>query len=151
MRLKRRNSGFPTLNTAALPDLIFTVLFFFMIVTHMRSTDVKVKYTVPQGTELSKVQHKSAITYLYIGKDAKGNTQLQLNDQVVTMAELPTALEEAREDLSPDDEEYQTVSIKADRDTPLDVIAKVKAAISYANTLNVSYGATETKSLNHKP
>ncbi len=30
----------PSLNVASMPDLIFTVLFFFMIVTHMRSVEV---------------------------------------------------------------------------------------------------------------
>ena len=56
------------LNTAALPDLIFTVLFFFITVTHMRQVTLKVKYRVPEGTELTKLTKKSAITHIYIGK-----------------------------------------------------------------------------------
>ena len=44
----------PGLNTASLPDLIFSVLFFFMIVTHMRKETLKVQYRVPQGTELTR-------------------------------------------------------------------------------------------------
>lgn len=47
--MKRRRRQVPDLNTAALPDLIFTVLFFFMIVTHLRDVELKVKYSVPQG------------------------------------------------------------------------------------------------------
>ena len=58
----------PGLNTAALPDLIFTVLFFFMIVTHMRDVDPQVRYQVPQGTELQKLNHKSSVSYIYIGR-----------------------------------------------------------------------------------
>lgn len=144
MRLRRRNrKGVPTLNTASLPDLIFTVLFFFMIVTHMRNNDVKVKYEVPKGTELSKVQHKSAITYLYIGKDKNGETQIQVDDEVVTIENLAGALMEAKERMSMEEQEYHTVSVKADRDTPLSVIAKVKAALSLAGTLQVNYNATE--------
>ena len=60
---KRRKYEVPGLNTASLPDLIFTVLFFFMIVTHMQKVAVKVKYQVPQGTELTRLTKKSA--YLY--------------------------------------------------------------------------------------
>ena len=52
-QFKRREREVPGLNTASLPDLIFTVLFFFMIVTHMRQAELKVQYKVPQGTELA--------------------------------------------------------------------------------------------------
>ena len=60
----------PGLNTSALPDLIFTVLFFFMIVTHMRDVELLVHYDVPQGTEVQKLTHKSAVTYIYVGRRA---------------------------------------------------------------------------------
>ena len=39
----KKKRDIPNLNTAALPDLIFTVLFFFMIVTQLRDTEVKVR------------------------------------------------------------------------------------------------------------
>ena len=51
---QRRQHEVPTLNTSSLPDLIFTVLFFFMIVTHMRKVTLKVEYALPQGTELTR-------------------------------------------------------------------------------------------------
>lgn len=144
MRLHRRSKrGVPTLNTAALPDLIFTVLFFFMIVTHMRNSDVKVRYEVPKGTDLSKVAHKSAITYLYIGKDTKGQTTIQVNNDIVELSKLASVLKAEKDKLPEDEQDYHTVSVKADRDTPLSVIAAVKATLSQANTLQVSYSATK--------
>ena len=48
------NREVPGLNLAAMPDLIFTVLFFFMIVTHMRDVKPKVQYQIPQGSEIEK-------------------------------------------------------------------------------------------------
>ena len=67
----RNNHEVPALNTSSLPDLIFTVLFFFMIVTHMRDVELKVRYEVPQGTELQKLTHKSAVIYIYVARRAK--------------------------------------------------------------------------------
>ena len=55
---RRSSHDMPGLNLASMPDLIFTVLFFFMIVTHMRHDDVKVRYQVPAGTEVQKLQQK---------------------------------------------------------------------------------------------
>lgn len=144
MRLHRRSKrGVPTLNTAALPDLIFTVLFFFMIVTHMRNNDVKVRYEVPKGTELSKVRHKNAITYLYIGKDAKGQTTIQVNNDIVSIEKLAAVLKAEKDKLPEEEQDYHTVSVKADRDTPLSIISAVKNALSQANTLQVSYSANK--------
>ena len=65
-RTKRHNV--PSLNMASMPDLIFTVLFFFMIVTHMRSDEVKVRYEVPQGSEIRKLANRSAVVNIYIGR-----------------------------------------------------------------------------------
>jgi len=67
-RFRRRSHEMPGLNTASLPDLIFSVLFFFMIVTHMRKVTIKVKYRVPHATELTRLTKKTAISYVYIGK-----------------------------------------------------------------------------------
>ena len=65
---RQRIQEVPGLNLASLPDLIFTVLFFFMIVTHMRQVDPKVRYEVPQGTEVVKDVHKAGLVYVLIGK-----------------------------------------------------------------------------------
>lgn len=65
MIFRRHKKDVPGLNTASLPDLIFTVLFFFMIVTHIRHDAPKVEYRIPQGTELQKLTKKSATTYIY--------------------------------------------------------------------------------------
>ena len=58
----------PELNTSSLPDLIFTMLFFFMIVTTMREVTLKVQFKVPAATELEKLEKKSLVSFIYIGK-----------------------------------------------------------------------------------
>ena len=60
----RNRRQMPQLNTASLPDLIFTVLFFFMVVTHMRTVALKVEFRVPQGTELTRLTKKTAVSYV---------------------------------------------------------------------------------------
>lgn len=65
-RFQRRQHKVPGLNMAAMPDLIFTVLFFFMIVTHMRDVTPKVHSELPQGTELEKTSNKGGLIYIFI-------------------------------------------------------------------------------------
>ncbi|MBQ7419693.1 MAG: biopolymer transporter ExbD [Prevotella sp.] len=148
-RFRRRNHDVPGLNLASMPDLIFTVLFFFMIVTHMRQTELKVRYVVPQGTELEKTGYKGSVVYLYIGRpvDEQGKVmdappRIQLNDRIVSVQEIPGAVAEAREQMASEDRMRMTVSIHADRDVDMGLMNDVKQALRQAGALRINYSAT---------
>ena len=147
-RFRNTTHEVPGLNLAALPDLIFTVLFFFMIVTHMRDVEPKVRYLVPQGSELVKDVKKAGLIYILIGKpvDAQGRvvsneTRIQLNNRIVTADEIPALIDEARQKMSDDERQLLTVSIRADRDTEMGIINDVKQALRRAGALNINYSA----------
>ncbi|WP_311589592.1 ExbD/TolR family protein [Prevotella disiens] len=149
---RRRSHDIPELNTASLPDLIFTILFFFMLVTHMRKVAVKVKYQVPQGTELTKLVKKTTITYLYIGKPMNETGQLagdslciQMNDKLVDVAKIKSYLVKERATMSAEDKKQMSVSIRADKETPMGRIIDIKQSLREANVLNVNYAATKKK------
>lgn len=135
------------LNMASLPDLIFTVLFFFMIVTHMREVNLRVHYEVPQGTELQKLEHKGSIVSIYVGRlpsaTGDGDFAIQLNNQVATVDDIKAFLEEERLRMSSEDQARMTVSIKADRDVPMGIIADIKQALQQEYALKINYSATE--------
>lgn len=171
IRRNRRLREVPMLNTASLPDLIFTVLFFFMIVTHMRTTTSKVKYALPQGTELKRLVKKSAVTYIYIGRDMPETTRetstvvshntssasspntstassmdvsaykVQLNNRVGTIGEVASFVANEKKRMNPDDQVKMTVSIKADRSTPMYVINAVKRAVRAGGATRINYSA----------
>ncbi len=144
---KRTRREIPGLNTSSLPDLIFTVLFFFMIVTHMRKVTLKVKYQVPQGTELTRLTKKTAVTYIYIGKPVtgtvQGNSVIQLNDKYATTTDIIDYIAAEKSRMSPEDQQQMTVSIKADRSTKMGIISEVKQALRKSKALKISYSATE--------
>ena len=163
IRRNRRLREVPMLNTASLPDLIFTVLFFFMIVTHMRTTTSKVKYALPQGTELKRLVKKSAVTYIYIGRAMPETTRetstvvspntssassmdvsaykVQLNNRVGTIDEVASFVANEKKRMNPDDQVKMTVSIKADRSTPMYVINAVKRAVRAGGATHINYSA----------
>lgn len=146
----RRRREVPMLNTAALPDLIFTVLFFFITVTHMREVTLKVKYRVPEGTELTKLVKKSAVTYIYIGKPADemrntvgDGTRIQLNDKYANVDDVTDYVAEERRRMSPEDARAMSVSIKADRETEMGIMSDVRQALRRAGALRINYSATQ--------
>ena len=166
----RRRHGVPSLNVASMPDLIFTVLFFFMIVTHMRSDEVKVRLEVPAGSEVKKLTGHPAIINIYIGSQESGvrsqesgvrsqesgvrrqesgvrsqdNTWLvQLNGDLVSPSEIPARISTIRSKLSPENAERLTVSFRADRHAPMGLVSDVKQALQQAYALKINYSATE--------
>ena len=151
----RREHEMPGLNTSSLPDLIFTVLFFFMIVTHMRQVTLKVDYRAPQGKQLTRLTKKSAVSYIYIGKpvqslpgvsnvetDSSGDC-VQLNDKLATPAEVMDYVLAEKRRMSAEDQRQMTVSIRADRQVPMGVVMDVKQALRQAKVLRVNYSAVE--------
>ncbi len=134
------NHSVPGLNTASLPDLIFTVLFFFMIVTHMRRVTLRVKYQTPEGKELTQLARKTTTTYICIGKPIHGaqassdEMVVQVNDKIVPIQRLADALPKGNND--------RDACIKADRQTPMWMIMEIKQALRKAGILHVNYTGT---------
>lgn len=141
----RPRRSVPQLNTSSLPDLIFTVLFFFMVVTHMRKATIKVQYRVPQGTELTRLTKKTAVSYIYIGRTpaSADGYSLQLNDKLATPDDIADYMAAERKRMTPDDRAHQTVSLKADRGARMSLITSTKQALRKANVRKISYSAEQ--------
>ena len=85
----------PELNTSSLPDLVFAFLFFIMMVTSMSEVTLKVEFHAPQATELQKLEKKSLVTFIYVGKPTRdlrakmgSETRIQLNDAFAETSEI---------------------------------------------------------------
>ena len=68
---KKGNKGVPPISTASLPDVIFMILFFFMTTTSMKETELRVAFTLPEATEIQKLEKKSLVSYIYVGQPTK--------------------------------------------------------------------------------
>ncbi len=154
-RFRKQHHEVPGLNMAAMPDLIFTVLFFFMIVTHMRQVRPMVHYEIPQGTELEKAR-KAGMVYLFIGQpiDEQGRVtsremRLQLNDRIVTLEELGQAISEERAQMPEAERQQMVVSIRADRTTEMGIINDVKQELRKVGALRINYSATSRSLQQH--
>ena len=138
----------PELNTSSLPDLVFAFLFFIMMVTSIREVTLKVEFRAPAATELQKLEKKSLVTFLYIGKPTQeyvrtmgSETRLQLNDKFAEVSEIQDYIAQEKSSMKEEDQPYMTVSIKADKDTKMGVITDVKQALREAYALKISYSA----------
>lgn len=136
---KRKRRKMPGLNTAAMPDLVFTVLFFFMIVTHLKEVPEKMDCELPEAGRLDQIPKKSEVLHLIVGWPYEQT--VQLNDHVIPIERIGEAIAAEREKMSPEERQRLTVSIRADRRTPMSVINEVKQALRRSNTLRIHYSA----------
>lgn len=138
----------PELNTSSLPDLIFTLLFFFMIVTTMREVSLKVEFKIPQGTELEKLEKKSLVTFIYVGKPTAefrkklgSESRIQLNDAYAEVDEIQAYVTNERSSMKEEDQPFMTVSLKIDQDTKMGIVTDIKQALRQAYALKINYSA----------
>ncbi|MDO5571809.1 MAG: biopolymer transporter ExbD [Bacteroidales bacterium] len=138
----------PELNTSSLPDLIFTLLFFFMITTTMRENELMVDFTAPTATELTKLEKKSLVTYLYIGepkeqyrKKMGTESRIQMNDKFIEVAEVRDFVSQERANMKEEDQGLMQVSLKVDIETKMGIVSDVKQALRDAQALKINYSA----------
>ncbi|MEA5127991.1 biopolymer transporter ExbD [Proteiniphilum sp.] len=135
----------PEMSTTSMPDIVFAILFFFMVTTTMRSETLLVKVTVPHASEVQKLEKKSLVTYINIGPPADvklgTGTQMQLNDRFAQVGEIQDYIAQEKASMNEADQPLMTVSIKADEDTRMQYITDVKQALRQAYALKISYSA----------
>ncbi|PWH85608.1 ExbD/TolR family protein [Brumimicrobium oceani] len=66
----------PAINTSSLPDIVFMLLFFFMVATTTKEIDPLVKVIPAQGvglTDLTPFKQRSTVDFVYLGEPLKGD------------------------------------------------------------------------------
>ena len=140
----KKGKGSPAINTSSLPDIIFMLLFFFMVTTVMREVTLKVKLKLPMATEVQKLAKKSLVSYIYIGppvnsKQLGTNSRIQLNDAFATVDNIQEFVAKEREDREEADRKYITTSLKVDGMTKMGIVTDVKQELRKAGALKINY------------
>jgi len=145
---KKRGKSSPAISTASLPDIIFMLLFFFMVVTTMRDTERLVDVKTPEATELSKLEKKSLVNYIYIGKpkekyrDVYGtNARIQLGDKFAFEKDIPLFLQQHKAKIPEVQRGGIKTSLRVDQDVKMGIVADVKTALRKSGQLLVNYSA----------
>ncbi|MFO7658114.1 MAG: biopolymer transporter ExbD [Bacteroidales bacterium] len=140
---KKGKGALPAVSTASLPDIVFLLLIFFIITSTMRETDLKVRYLTPFGTEIKKLEKKSLVSYIHIGRpaDPKLGTapRIQLNDAFATPDKIREFIASERQNMSEADRNKMSVSLKADGEIDMGIITDVKQELRKASALKVNY------------
>ncbi len=145
---KKRGKSTPAISTASLPDIVFMLLFFFMVATVMRENTLKIKVIVPKATELTKLERKSLTSFIHIGKpipkyaSTLGTApRIQLNDALAKPDEIIQFVENERAKTNPALVPAMTFSLKVDQEVKMGIVSDVKQELRKANALKINYSA----------
>jgi Biopolymer transport protein ExbD/TolR len=146
--VRKSGKAKPKISTASLPDIVFMLLFFFMVVTVMRDAELKLTISTPYATELTKLEKKSLVNYLLIGKpiaryqDLYGTApRLQLGDKIATIGDIPIFLEQHRIRVSENQRPSITSSLKIDGKVTMGIVQDIKVQLRKSNQLKINYSA----------
>jgi biopolymer transport protein ExbD len=145
---KGKKKSSPGINTASLPDIVFMLLFFFMVVTKLRDSELMVKVTTPFATQLTKLEDKSLVNYHYIGRPVEKykatygtKPRLQLGDKFANINEIPIFLERFRVKIAEVQRTKITTSLRVDGQVTMGIVQDVKTELRKANQLKINYSA----------
>jgi biopolymer transport protein ExbD len=136
----------PGISTASLPDIVFMLLFFFMVTTVLRETDLLVKVSIPPATQLEKIENKSLVSYIYVGppKD-KGQfgdePRIQVNDVFVTPRDIPRFIAQERAKLDEALRDRIIISMKVDQNkkTKMGIVIDIREQLREVDARKVNY------------
>jgi len=140
----------PALNMGSMSDIIFMLLFFFMVITTMRESSLYVQIAPPQGSEVTKLEKKSLVSYINVGvplpneqKQYGTEPRIQLNDRISEVSDLITFVELERSQRPEADRPYITTAIKADKQVRMGMVSDIKQELRKAGALKIFYNATK--------
>ncbi|HMR88648.1 MAG TPA: biopolymer transporter ExbD [Saprospiraceae bacterium] len=145
---KKQGNAQPAISTASLPDIVFMLLFFFMVVTKMRDTELMVTTNTPQASELTKLEKKTLVNFIFIGRPTakykeKSGTKprIQLGDKFATPDDIPLFLEKFKTTVPEGQRSAIISSMKVDSEVTMGIVGDVKTALRKAGQLKINYSA----------
>jgi len=119
-----------------------------MVVTKLRDSDLKLKISTPFATELTKLEEKSLVNYIYIGRPIERyqavygtRPRMQLGDKFAEINELPLFLERFKVKVPEPQRPKITSSLRVDGDVTMGIVQDVKTQLRKSNQLKVNYSA----------
>ncbi|MCF6351176.1 MAG: biopolymer transporter ExbD [Flavobacteriaceae bacterium] len=142
-KFNKKKKDMPAVNTASLPDIVFMLLFFFMVTTVMKDTDLLIKQQIPKASEIKKLEQKKLVSYIYVGKskDGKFGDVIQLNDKIAEIKDIRNFILDKRSKVAQNELPRLTTSIKADIKNEVGTIFDIKKELREIEALKINYSA----------
>ena len=134
----------PGISSGSLSDIVFMLLFFFMVTKQMRESENKVEVKLASATEITKLERKDLTSFILIGKPIMQETygksdRIQLNGDIITEDQLGIEIIKERSNIAEKDRKDYRIAIRADEGTKMRIIRDVKLKLREVSALKLMY------------
>ncbi len=145
---RKKSKDAPGISTSSLPDIIFILLFFFMVSTVLREEKPLVRVELPKATELTKLQKRNWVSHIYIGppqNQAKYGTapRIQLNDAYGKVGDIYQFVKTERSKKDEQIRPFLTFSLEVDQNVKMGIVTDVKQELRKAKQFKINYAARQ--------
>ncbi|NRD24337.1 biopolymer transporter ExbD [Winogradskyella litoriviva] len=152
-KFRKKDKGeLPAISTASLPDIVFMLLFFFMVATVMRDSTLMIENSLPSADQVEKLK-KDRTVFIYGGKPNSQYKQfgteprIQFNDAFIGVEDVRASVIQAISELNEELQSKVVIGLKVDKNTNAGLVSDIKQELRKANALKVMYIAN-TKTQN---
>ncbi len=147
---KSKTGELPEISTGSMGDIVFILLFFFMVITTMRESTLFVRILPPKATEVHKLEKKSLVSNIYIGQPVNAavlgtDSRIQLNDQLAEVGDITAFILAERQARNEADVPLLTTSLKVDKDTKMRIVTAVKQELRQVGAFKINYSTAKGK------
>lgn len=147
---KKTGGGTPGISTASLPDIVFMLLFFFMVVTVLRQNTLMIENVLPTADEVEKLDKKDLVMYIYAGKPSERyqdqygtEARIQLNDKFADVKDIQSFIQAERDSKREELVPFLTTALKVDGETNMGLVSDIKQELREVNALKINYTTRE--------
>ncbi len=149
---KQGKKEVPQVSTSSLPDIVYMLIFFFMITTSMRDVELKVRNQLPMASEIQKLEKKALVSSIYIGpptkRDLGDQTRIQLDDAFARTTDIADWIQKERDSRSEADRPLLTTALKVDKETRMGIVTDVKQELRKVGAFRINYTTLKDTSKN---
>ena len=143
-KFKKKTNASQEIPTSALPDIIFMLLFFFMVTTVLREQEIKVLQRLPKATQLTKIEQKSLVCHIYIGEPSNTGVygtepRIQTNDVFIDVDDIPRFVNNEKDKRTESERDQIKMSLKVDQDVKMGIITDVQEKLRNSNARQILY------------
>lgn len=150
-KFKKKAAVKQDIPTSSMPDVVFMLLFFFMVTTQLREKTIEVRQQLPEASQLRKLQRKSLVTNLFIGQPRKAQygqePKIQADDVFIEPKDIILWVNRQKDMLAENERDQLTISLKVDVDAKRGIIADVETELRKANARKILYTSMEKRDI----
>jgi len=147
---KKKEGGVPAISTASLPDIVFMLLFFFMVATVMKDNDLMIQNNLPKADQITKLEKKDRVMFIFAGKPHARyvnqygvGARIQLNDRLSDVSEIRNFVLAERASRDPALEKVLTTALKIDKEVKMGLVGEIKQQLREMDALKINYTTTK--------